>query len=158
MPKKRAAPTPNGKMCNPSEQDEEEFATVTRRLYEYHKKAGEDGLFFERTDPIKVTLQFLFAADSKEIIGRADVDNMAKFYLDALKGTFYEDDCQVCSLGSAKGASSQYGGGGFVSITIKGMATDKLDFDRMRLDQMIVYGRYNNQCMHFTFDYVPQLS
>ena len=35
-------------------------------------------------------------------VGRPDVDNLAKFYLDAMQGIFYKDDSQVVSLHGRK--------------------------------------------------------
>ena len=47
-------------------------------------------------------------------IGRPDVDNLAKFYLDAMQGTFYKDDSQVVSLR----ANKLYGEKHYVMIKI----------------------------------------
>ena len=33
-----------------------------------------------------------------QLVAKPDVDNLAKFVLDALNGTYYKDDSQVCQL------------------------------------------------------------
>ena len=35
-------------------------------------------------------------------VSKPDIDNMVKFYLDAMTGTFWEDDASVCTIEASK--------------------------------------------------------
>ena len=50
------------------------------------------------TGPVTVDLTFGYT----DLIGSADIDNLAKFVLDALNGWFYHDDRQIVTLHAAK--------------------------------------------------------
>ncbi len=48
--------------------------------------------------PVYIKLEFGYRMMARS----ADIDNLAKFVMDALNGTFYHDDCQIVVLRVAK--------------------------------------------------------
>ena len=50
------------------------------------------------TGPVYIELEFGYLAKARS----ADIDNLAKFVMDALNGTFYHDDRQITVLRAAK--------------------------------------------------------
>ena len=48
--------------------------------------------------PVSIELEFGY----RTLIRSADIDNLAKFVLDALNGIFYQDDRQIVTLRAAK--------------------------------------------------------
>lgn len=84
-------------------------ALVTKALYEvYPDKMGTRGgyaLFGDK--PVGVVLHFYFGKKSAHAKNVPDIDNLAKFTMDALQsemltGVIWEDDRQVCELSAKK--------------------------------------------------------
>lgn len=117
-PKQRPASGLNGNIYNPSANDEADFRDVAEKLCINHLSHVKT--FFAKPRRITAMLKFCFAdKDNLDLVDHADVDNMIKFYLDAMNELFYEDDGQVCRVVSEKDFSGQYGGNGFVVVTLK---------------------------------------
>ena len=117
-PKARAAPGLNGNTYNPSKADEDDFKDLAQKLCLHH--LSEVGTYFAKPQRVKAVFKFYFpTVDNTDLVDHADVDNMVKFYQDAVNGFFYKDDGQVCSLLAEKDFSDKYGGQGFVEVTLK---------------------------------------
>ena len=117
-PKARAAPGINGTMYNPSKDDEADIKDVVQKLCIHH--LSEVKTYFAKPQRIKAVFQLCFPnGDNTDLVDHADVDNMVKFYQDAVNRLFYDDDGQVCSLLAEKDFSDMYGGQGYVVITFK---------------------------------------
>jgi Holliday junction resolvase RusA-like endonuclease len=114
----RNRPGRNGNQYNPSRRDQIEFMNVVRNLFQAKGRPiprAENGV------PVFMEIVCCFPSPRRavpNITNRADVDNLAKFVLDALNGPFYADDCQVVQLCVKKEFDDRNGGRGYTRVRV----------------------------------------
>ncbi len=67
-----------------------------RRVYLERIRTATSGCISKPLKSYRIDIEIIFGAKNRNL--RADVDNVAKFILDGLKGILYEDDRQVRSV------------------------------------------------------------
>jgi Holliday junction resolvase RusA-like endonuclease len=97
--KKRAARGKYSNCYNPSQSDEKEFASIVKDVCFAHLGRVPT---FQHTLALAVDVRFLFPDQGSSIFATADIDNLCKFVLDALKGILYNDDRQIVTLKASK--------------------------------------------------------
>jgi Holliday junction resolvase RusA-like endonuclease len=98
-------------MYNPSKKDQKDFAqAITAAVGSTDKpKYGVSELQAE------IKLCFPKKARKRKEVSLSDLDNLAKFGLDAVGKLFYEEDAQISRLVLEKCLSDSYGGKGFTA-------------------------------------------
>jgi Holliday junction resolvase RusA-like endonuclease len=108
--------TRNSKYYNPSQDAEREFAKVV--VDAFKASTGLDMPRFDAKAQLEVDTTFFFPNQS-DILGTAhDVDNLAKFVLDAFNKVAFRDDKQVVSLSARKMLDHVVGSPGRTLVTI----------------------------------------
>lgn len=125
VPKARPTGGNNSNVYNPTAAKEREFAAVTMNLMSHH--IGKVFVFGQnQTLKIKCVFGYPFPLgnDEANIIDYsnvADVDNLGKFVLDSFNTVLYHDDRQVEMLTLRKTFDNQYGGEGYIQVSICAM-------------------------------------
>ena len=118
LAQQRNRPGRNRNQYNPNRAQQQAFNATTRALFQAHQ--GE--IPFAPVDvPVYIRVVFAFpfpVGVPPRITRRADIDNLAKFLLDALDGDFYADDGQVVNLNAIKIFDNEHGGQGYTLVRI----------------------------------------
>jgi Holliday junction resolvase RusA-like endonuclease len=107
MSQKRHRHTSRGafvRTYDPMSNDKKEFVEYVQSKYDIEKIEGMIDVMIVADFPIPKS----YSKKKKETLNKQmrpkkpDVDNIAKFYLDALNGVLYDDDAQIVSLSVIK--------------------------------------------------------
>lgn len=116
LPRKRARHCTVGKFTRTYDSQEKEMMSVRKILQDsLNRLSSRYGCYSEYNCPLKVTLIF-FLPLAKSLpkvdknlrlwtnneVAKPDLDNLAKFYLDAGNGILWEDDSQITALSVKK--------------------------------------------------------
>jgi len=93
--KKRPGVARNGHRYNASRAEEDDFAMATKSVL----PSPFSG--FDSTCMLVMDVAFVYPS-KKNILATADVDNLAKFVMDAMNGILYHDDKQIVELHARK--------------------------------------------------------
>ena len=100
--KKRAGRTPNGRVYNPSQRLEKEFAKV---IMEQLKGVGHPNFTFGNMSSLEVYVTLNFAVcgrttaeRQRSLWAKGDPDNFCKFIQDSLQGYLFANDKQIVKL------------------------------------------------------------
>ena len=100
--KKRAGQTLNGRVYNPSQRLEKEFATV---IMEQLKSCGHQNFTFGNMSSLEVYVTLNFAVcgrtvaeQQRSLWAKGDPDNFCKFIQDSLQGHLFANDKQIVKL------------------------------------------------------------
>jgi len=113
--KLRAARGANGNIYNPSRDKEVEFADVVANLIQHHR--GAPVHFGIAAFTINCKFMFATTAGNGTVMNKPDIDNLAKFVLDALTDVLFDDDRQAVTLKAKKEMDEGYGGTGYTVVT-----------------------------------------
>lgn len=109
LSKRRPGQSKSGHRYNPNAKHEKDFRNAlswgTRNQLEGFTRHGEDVLLV-----CSITFHFKQASYKdvrRQLRNSADVDNLCKFVLDAVKGVLYVDDKQVIEVNAKKRVSTQ---------------------------------------------------
>ena len=106
VPKRRAGRTATGRMYNPDQRKQAEFASVAKAQF---TEAMGSCPFFSSEKNLKMEIEFYIPitvqsskAYERSLRSKGDVDNFAKFVQDALQGVLYDNDNQILHLDAKK--------------------------------------------------------
>ena len=121
IPLKRHRSTRSGRMYDPSAKDKQDF--ILQANNRFPKKPTNATLHMHLTFCYKRPQNHYRSKNKQKILkdnmpyykkSTPDIDNLVKFYLDAMQGHIYKNDSQVVSIGAVK----VYGEEDFVHIKI----------------------------------------
>ena len=96
-------------MYDPSSKDKEKFKKECAKFEPKHPLEGALSVSMTFSMPRPKShyrtgknSHLLKKADSSGPVSKPDTDNLIKFYLDAMTGSFWKDDAQVCTIEASK--------------------------------------------------------
>jgi Holliday junction resolvase RusA-like endonuclease len=118
---KRPARGRNGNTYNPSKKDQKILNRLLLLQWAQRTNPNTEGVA-----ELHAEIKFCFPKKASKIkaVSPPDLDNLAKFVLDAVGKLFYDDDAQISRLVLEKGFSDAYGGKGFTSACFANRVID----------------------------------